>query len=191
MLTKTYNAVKTLLIIFAIVFVLPEIASAQKYYTKNGSISFFSKTSLENISADNNQVVSVLNSATGELQFSLLIKNFHFKKSLMEEHFNENYLESDQYPKATFKGNIADLAKVNFTTDGSYNVSVSGDLTIHGVTQKISSTATITVKAGMINATSKFNARPADYNITIPKVVRDNIAETIEVTVSCNYDQKM
>ena len=164
---------------------------AQKYFTKNGNISFFSKTNIENISSDNNQVVSVLNSETGELQFSVLIRNFHFKKSLMEEHFNEKYLESDKYPKASFKGTIADIKAVNFTTDGSYNVTASGDLTIHGVTQKVTSNGTITIKSGKINATSKFVATPGDYNITIPKIVRENISDNIEVTVNCDYDQKM
>ena len=109
----------------------------------------------------------------------------------MEEHFNENYLESEKFPKASFKGTIADIAKVNFTTDGVYTVTVVGDLTIHGITQKVTTNGTVTVKAGKINATSKFNAKPADYNISIPKLVKDNISETIEVTVNCDYDQKM
>ncbi|MEJ7589086.1 MAG: YceI family protein [Ferruginibacter sp.] len=164
---------------------------AQKYYTKNGLIAFFSKTRLENISADNNQVVSVLNTQTGELQFSVIIKNFHFKKALMEEHFNENYLESDKFPKATFKGNITDISKINFTADGLYTVTVSGHLAIHGVTQKVSFPGSITVKGGKITAASKFIARPSDYNIAIPRLVKDNIAETIEVTVYCGYDQKL
>ncbi|MEP7163275.1 MAG: YceI family protein [Ferruginibacter sp.] len=165
--------------------------NAQKVYTKNGAISFFSKASIENISADNNQVVSVLTLPTGELQFSVLIKGFHFKKSLMEEHFNENYMESDKYPKATFKGTINDLSKVNFTTDGNYTVEVAGDLTIHGITNKTTTTGTITVKAGTITATSKFKIKLSDYKISIPKIVKDNIAEVVDVTVSCVYDQKL
>ncbi|MFT3682144.1 MAG: YceI family protein [Ferruginibacter sp.] len=176
-----------------IVFILAisVFSNAQKYYTKNGSISFFSGTKLEDIKADNNQVVSVLNAQTGELQFSVLIKGFHFAKATMEEHFNENYLESDKYPKSTFKGTVADISKVNFTKDGSYPVTVSGDLTIHGVTKKVSSTGSITVKAGVPAASSKFNIKLADYKVTIPSVVSNNIAETIEITVSCKYDQKM
>jgi hypothetical protein len=166
-------------------------AIAQKYFTKNGHISFFSSTNLENISADNNQVVSVLSVQDGALQFSALIRNFHFKKALMEEHFNENYLESDKFPKANFKGTISDISKVNFTVDGSYPVNVIGDLTVHGVTQKVSTAGTITVKGGKITAQSKFIAKPSDYQITIPKLVRDNISESIEVSVNCDYDQKM
>ncbi|MEO6722523.1 MAG: YceI family protein [Ferruginibacter sp.] len=182
---------KKLLLYSLMIIALPNLAVAQKYFTKNGTISFFSKTPLENISADNNQTVSVLNTQNGEFNFSLLVRNFHFKKALMEEHFNENYMESDKLPKAAFKGNIADPAKVNFTQDGTYNITVTGDLTIHGVTHKISAPGTITVKGGVIAANSKFIVKPEDYNISIPKIVRENIAETIEVTVSCSYQNKM
>jgi polyisoprenoid-binding protein YceI len=166
-------------------------ASAQKYFTKNGNISFFSATSMENIKADNNQVMSVLNITTGELQFSLLIKNFHFKKALMEEHFNENYLESDKFPKSTFKGTITDISKVNFSKDGNYPVTASGDLVMHGVTQKITTGGKISISGGKITGTTVFKLTLADYNISIPKVVETNISKTIEITVNCLYDQKM
>ena len=166
-------------------------ASAQKVYTKNGSASFFSKSPLENISADNNQVMSVLNKQTGDIQFSILIKSFRFKKALMEEHFNENYLESDKYPKANFKGLVTDISSVNFLKDGSYPVKVSGDLTMHGVTNKVSAAGTITVKAGVAVASGKFSVKLADYKIEVPKLVKDNIAEVIDITVACTYDQKM
>jgi YceI-like domain len=165
-------------------------AQSQVFFTKNGLVSFYSSAPIENIKADNNQVISIINTASGEMQFSLLVKAFHFKKSLMEEHFNENYMESKKYPKATFKGRITDLAKVNFATDGTYSVAVSGDLTIHGVTNKINAAGTITVKGGAISAHSKFPVRLADHKIEIPKIVRDNIAKVVEVTVSCTYDKK-
>jgi len=165
--------------------------NAQKVYTKNGSVSFFSTSPLENISADNSQVMSVLNIPTGDMQFSVLIKSFHFKKSLMETHFNENYMESDKYPKATFKGKINDLTKVNFTADGTYTVEVSGDLTMHGVSNKTTTQGTITIKSGVITASANFKVRLADYKISIPKIVKDNIAEVVDVKISCLYDQKM
>ena len=164
---------------------------AQKYYTKNGSISFYSKAALEDIKADNNQVMAVINTQSGELQFSLLTKGFHFKKALMEEHFNADYMESDKFPKATFKGAITDIAKVNFSKDGNYAVTVSGDLTIHGVTQKTTANGNIAVKDGKIAGSSTFNITVADYGISIPKIYRDNIAKTIAITVACNYDQKL
>lgn len=179
--------------IFFLLFLLLTTVSvqSQKVYTKNGNISFFSKTSLENISADNNQVTAIFNQQTGELQFSVLIKAFHFKKALMEEHFNENYMESDKYSKAIFKGAVADMSKVNLTKDGSYPVSVTGDLTIHGVTNKVTVPGTIVVRSGVISSESSFNIKPADYKISIPKLVKDNIAETINITVNCNYTQKL
>lgn len=166
-------------------------ASAQKHYTKNGSISFFSKTSLENISADNNQVVGILDTQTGEIQFSLLVRSFHFAKALMEEHFNEDYMESDKFPRATFRGNITDLSRVSFSTDGMYTVPVEGNMTIHGVSRKITTHGTIMINGGKITASSKFIVKVSDYNITIPALVKDNIAESVEISVSCRLDQKM
>ena len=159
-----------------------QISLAQKVYTKNGTITFFSKSPLENITAINKQVMSVLNTENGDLQFSLLVKGFHFEKALMEEHFNENYMESDKFPKSTFKGIISNVASVDFTKEGEYAVSVSGDLTIHGVTQKVSVPGTIRVKNGNVSAVSTFKVKVADYNISIPKVVKDNIAEQIEIS---------
>lgn len=167
------------------------ITDAQKVYTKNGTVSFFSKAPLENISAGNNQVMSVLVLTSGDIQFSVLIKSFHFKKSLMEEHFNENYMESNKYPKAIFKGKIVDLSKVNFTADGNYTVQVTGDLTIHGVTNKVTTAGTITVQSGIISASSTFRIKLADYRISIPGIVKDNISETVDITASCKYDQKL
>ena len=166
-------------------------AVAQRVYTKNGSISFFSKSPLEDITAKNNEVMSVIDQQTGDIQFSVLIKSFRFKKSLMEQHFNESYMESDKFPKATFKGLMTDISGVNFTSDGTYPVTVSGDLTIHGVTNKVISKGDILVKNGIPAARSTFNINLADYKITIPAVVKNNIAKTIAITVSCLYNQKM
>jgi polyisoprenoid-binding protein YceI len=164
---------------------------AQKFYTKNGLISFYSKSTVEDITADNNEVLSVLNTATGDLQFSVLNTGFHFKKALMEEHFNENYMESDKYPKSIFKGKIENLSAVNFAKDGNYNVTVTGPLTMHGVTNTVSAAGTITIKNGLISASSKFKINLSDYKISIPSVVKNNIAETIDIKVSCSYPNKM
>lgn len=166
-------------------------AAAQKLYTKNGVTSFFSSTKMEDIKAENNQVLCVLNTQTGELQFSLLNKGFHFAKALMEEHFNENYMESNKFPKSTFKGTVADVSKVNFSKDGTYPVTVKGDLNIHGVTKNVSASGNIVVKDGKAITTSKFSVKLADYNINVPSAVKNNIAESIEITVNCLLDQKM
>jgi len=163
--------------------------SAQLYFTKNGNISFFSTTPMEDIKADNNQVISIINS-NGDIQFSLLSNAFHFKKALMEEHFNADYIESEKYPKATFKGTISNPGSVNYGTDGTYNVTVSGSLQIHGVTNTVSVPGKITVSAGKISAFSKFKIKLKDYNISIPAAVKNNIAETVELTINCSYEKK-
>lgn len=181
---------KKIMFTLCLISCLQYFAQSQVFFTKNGLVSFYSSAPIENIKADNNQVISIINTITGEMQFSLLVNAFHFKKSLMEEHFNENYMESKKYPKATFKGKITDISNVNFAADGNYPVTVTGDLTIHGVTNKITAAGTVSVKGGAISAHSKFPVRLADYKIEIPKIVRDNIAKVVEVTVSCSYGKK-
>jgi polyisoprenoid-binding protein YceI len=178
-------------IVLIVCIVLSAHSFAQKFYTKNGLVSFYSKATVEDITADNNEVLSVINTATGDMQFSLLNTGFHFKKALMEEHFNEDYMESDKYPKSTFKGKITNLSAINFTKDGIYNTAVTGDLTMHGVTNTITTNGIITIKNGAVSATSKFKIKLTDYKIVIPSVVKNNIAETIDITVSCNYPNKL
>jgi hypothetical protein len=171
-----------------IAFLLASTASAQTYITRSGKITFFSKAPVENIEAINNEVTSILDTKKGELAFIALIKSFKFQKALMEEHFNENYMESNTFPKANFKGTITDLSKVNFSRDGTYSVNVKGDLTIHGVTKNVEAPGTITVSQGKIAGSSKFNIKLKDYNIKIPTAVINNIAETISITVDCKYE---
>ncbi len=161
--------------------------NGQKYMTKNGFIGFYSHTPMEDIKADNNQVVGVLDISTGEMVFQALIKSFHFDRALMEEHFNENYMESEKFPKSLFKGKITNLASVDFSKTGTYDVTVEGDLTIRDVTNKISTKGTIEVVNGGINANSKFNIVPEDYKITIPGVVRDKFDKSMAVTVTMKY----
>jgi polyisoprenoid-binding protein YceI len=175
-------------LIFSIIILsLFSSVNAQKYMTKNGFISFYGHTSMEDMKADNNQVASVLDISTGELVFQVLIKSFHFDRALMEEHFNENYMESDKFPKATFKGKITNLQAVNFTKNGTYDVTVEGDLTIRDATNKVSAKGSIEVISGGINANSKFNISPEDYKINIPGVVKEKIAKNLEVTVTMKY----
>ncbi len=162
-------------------------ANAQKYMTKNGYIGFFSHTSMEDIKGDNNQVVGAIDVTTGEMVFQAVIKSFHFDRALMEEHFNENYMESDKIPKSSFKGKITNLSSIDFSKNGTYDVTVEGDLTIHDVTNKISTKGTLEVVSGGINANAKFNIVPEDYKISIPGVVRDKINKNLEVTVAMKY----
>lgn len=163
------------------------VAHAQKFMTKNGYIGFYSHTAMEDIKGDNNQVVGALDIKTGDIVFQALIKSFHFDRALMEEHFNENYMESDKFPKSVFKGKITNLTDVNFSKNGTYNVTVDGDLTIHDVTNKVSVKGTLEVTADGINTGSKFNIVPEDYKINIPGVVREKINKSLEVTVNMKF----
>jgi polyisoprenoid-binding protein YceI len=174
---------KTGLNIFIAIVLLSTSAAAQKFITKNGSISFYSSTPVEDIEAHNNQVNAALDAKTGDFVFRVLIKSFKFEKALMQEHFNENYMESHKYPNATFQGKVTNLTAVDFSAAGSYEAVIEGKLTIHGVTNEIKETGTFTVGSDGIKGNAKFDVKVADYDIEIPKTVINNIAEVIEVTV--------
>jgi hypothetical protein len=161
---------------------------AQKYFTRSGTITFTSEAPLEKIEAVNQKATSIMDIASGKMEFAVLIKAFQFEKALMQEHFNENYLESDKYPKAIFKGQIDNISSVDFSKDGTYPVKVSGDLTIHGVTKPVQSTGTLSIKDGKINGASTFEVAVADYEIKIPNIVKDNIAKTVEIIVAVDYE---
>ncbi len=161
--------------------------TGQKYFSKTGKISFFSEASLEKIEAHNTSASTVIDIATGAVEWAVLIQGFTFEKSLMQEHFNENYMESAKYPKAKFKGQVDNLSAVQFNRDGTYTANVSGQLEMHGVTKPVTIPATVTVKGGMISAKAKFNVTLADYNISIPKLVADNISKTVRVEVTADY----
>src|ERR1700750_1392280 len=129
------NMKKATVLVMGLVFAISGVFAQDKFFTKTGKISFYSKTTMENIEAHNRSVTAVLDAKTGNVQFSALIKGFEFEKALMQQHFNENYLESTKYPQASFKGQIVNNSDVNYTKDGTYNVKVKGQLTLHGETQ--------------------------------------------------------
>jgi hypothetical protein len=175
-------------ILFVVIAVgLFQFTHAQKYISKTGHIWIYSYTPVEVIEAHNRQVVSILDAASGDLQFSLLVKSFEFKIALMQEHFNENYMESDKLPKSSFKGKITNLNTIDLKKDGIYPAEVSGDLTIHGVTKPVTTTGTIEIKGQTLNAKAKFTVSPKDYDIVIPSLVEEKIAKTIDVNVDVPY----
>ena len=163
---------------------------AQKYFTRTGEISFFSSTSIEDIEAHNKTVTAVFDSKTGAIQYSVTMKAFHFEKALMEEHFNENYVESDEFPKSSFKGMIVDMKSINLKKDGMYTSDVTGKLTIHGVTKEVTTKAQFTVKGEKVIGEAKIKVNPEDYKIEIPGVVREKIAKELEVTIVMNFVEK-
>lgn len=165
-------------------------SQAQKLVTKTAQVKFFSHTPVEDIQAFNNQVLSVVNLDDGSVAFSLLLKSFEFEKALMQEHFNEKYVESDKYPKATFKGVIhKDGKPMEFSEDGSFDVQAKGTMNFHGVERPINSKGTITVQGKDIKLESKLTLSPDEYNITIPGVVAEKIAKDIEVTVYATFQK--
>jgi hypothetical protein len=178
---------KTILILLSVALSLA--ASAQtKYFTRNGRVFFNASSPLEKIEAINDKSTSVVDISTGQVEFAVLLKAFLFERALMQEHFNENYVESDKFPKAVFKGTIADASSIDRSKDGSYPVKVTGKLTLHGVTRDVETAATFTVKNGALSATTDFNIEPGDYNIPIPGLVKDKIAKTISINVQSNYE---
>ncbi|MEO6759079.1 MAG: YceI family protein [Saprospiraceae bacterium] len=169
---------------FAVLFLLSTgpIAS-QRYFTRDANVYFNATSPLEKIEATSKTGTCVLDTQTGQMEWKVLIKGFQMEKALMQEHFNENYMESSKYPTAQFKGTITNLAAVNFKQDGKYGAQVKGQLILHGVTKDVDLAGTIKVNAGTITLFSSFQVLAADYGITIPALMRDKIAQVINVSV--------
>ncbi len=164
-------------------------AQAQKYITKTGHIRFFSSTPVEDIEAHNRQVNSALDQQTGDFVFKVLMKSFQFEKALMQEHFNENYVESDKFPNAAFTGKVLNINSIDFSKNGIYNATVEGDLTIKGVTKKVSEKGTFEVKNGTVIGKTTFNLLLSDFGIKIPNTVANNISKTIQIDVDVNLEK--
>ncbi|HTK20368.1 MAG TPA: YceI family protein [Mucilaginibacter sp.] len=171
-----------------ILFTLLNITkTAQDLYTcKNAHIALFSKALIEDIKAETSAGVSVFNATSGELDFSVPISTFQFEKAFMQQHFNSDYMESDKYPRAIFKGKIQE--HIDIAREGSYPVNVSGDLSIHGITQKRTIQGTVTIKNGVVSMASEFMVKCADHHIDIPQILFYHIAESIKVTVLATYN---
>lgn len=162
-------------------------ACAQRYIARTGHIRFFSYSPIEDIEAHNREVSSIIDLSSGELVFSLPVKAFQFEKALMQEHFNEKYMESDKFPKAQFKGKITDISSLDLKRKGPHNAQVTGNLTVHGVTKPVTTSATLSLVGKDLSALATFIVKPADHDIEIPWIVRNNIAKEMEVTVEITY----
>ncbi|MDO9614515.1 MAG: YceI family protein [Bacteroidota bacterium] len=157
-----------------------------KFISKNAYISFYSSTPLEDILGESNEAVTILNAETGEIGFQALMTTFHFKRALMEEHFNENYMESTKFPKARFNGKIEGFNKDMLNAPVA-NIKVTGLLNVHGVEKTITVPGTLGIENGKLVGTSKFKVTPEDYGIVIPAIVRDKIGNEMEITVKATY----
>ena len=168
------------LIAISTLFFVSSVEAQKTYGTRNGQIVFQSPSD-EDVKAINNEVSSRLQD-NGTLSFSLLIKGFKFKMAEMQDHFNTQYLQSNQFPRADFKGTITNIASVNFAKDGNYPVKVKGDLTLHGVTRPVSADGNIQVAKGKPLAKASFTIIIKDFGVNAP-----DVTEKVTITVNCQY----
>ncbi len=176
---------KLILAVSTALFTLNGFAQIYIAKDKSAQIKFFSSTPVENIDATNDAVTSILNASTDSVVVKVPINAFIFPKSLMQEHFNENYMESAKYPQASFRGKVNE--KVDYTKNGDNKVTCTGDLTIHGVKKPVTLAGTMKVVEGKVILDSKFMVKLKDFNIEVPKIVFQNIAEEIQVTMTSTY----
>lgn len=165
---------------------------AQKYMTRTAKVSFnaTAEGSPEKIEAINNEVANIFDGKTGDVVFQIPVKSFKFERALMQEHFNENYMESDKYPKAEFKGAFADMSGIDLNKDGTYDTKVSGLLTIHGVTNEVKVPGTVQVKGSNVILKAKFTVLLVDYKIAIPAVAVGKLAKEAKIAIESNLTKK-
>ncbi|MEE2953550.1 MAG: YceI family protein [Bacteroidota bacterium] len=175
------------LIIF--VFVSQFLFSQDRFITRNGIVSFSSEAPLEKIEAINNKVSCVLDFKTGEIVFQIYMISFNFDKALMQEHFNEKYVESEIYPKSIFKGKIQNWESVNKKQGEKYNVKASGIIEIHGIKKEIGADGTLELINKEVHIQSDFFIRVSDFNIKVPRIVRNNIAKEVIINVDVTLNK--
>lgn len=161
--------------------------SQEKYYTKTGKAYFLSHTDVIDIDGTNKQAISFFDVKSGEIVCAMLIKGFEFTLATAAEHFNETYMESHLYPKANFKGKIVDYDKIDISKKGLLNITVTGDLTLHGVTKTVTVPATVDIKEGSAIGKCNFKVSISDYGIKVPAVVEDRVAKIVDIEVELDY----
>ncbi len=178
------NYMKKIALLITFAFIALSTFAQTKYLTRTGNVSFFSHATLEDITANSHQATALLNSGTGALAFKIPIKSFEFEKALMQEHFNENYMQSAKFPQATFNGAVTNNSTVNYTKSGTYKTTVKGKLTIHGVTKDVEVPGEIIVdtKGEKITTKTTYIIALADYGIKNDKA--NKIAENIEIRIN-------
>lgn len=173
-----------------VMFILALVASASaqdKYITKTGHVWIHSKTPVKEIVAHNRQITSILDTKTGDMIVSCFLIDFKFDNQLVEEHFNENYVESAKFPKVKFKGKVVDIASINFKKNGSYKRMVQGVMEMHGKSINLKDEGTAVVKDGKIIASASFTVTAEQFAIIIPEIVKDKIQKNIQVNVEFVY----
>ncbi|NOX45665.1 MAG: YceI family protein [Chlorobi bacterium] len=163
---------------------------AQKYITKSGRIDIVSNSPLFTVEGVNKKVASILNTETGELVISMLIRSFEFEEALMEEQFNGNYMQSKTYPKSIFKGRISNIKEIDFAKDGKYKAQIEGKITIHGITKEIREQGLISISEKMISAESEFYISLSDFDIKIEKAFKNSIDDKVLLKVNFKFNKQ-
>ncbi len=182
---KPFNIVAVCIIAF--IAILP--VKGQKYFTKSGMVSFYSNSPMEKIEGITKSANCILDVTSGALEMAVLVKSLNFQKALMQEHFNENYMESNKFPKATFKGELTNIADIKLNTAGTYTAKVKGNIMIHGVSKPIEIPVTFKSDGTKTSATTDFDLTVADFNISIPSLVKDNIAKIVKVSIKVDLEE--
>lgn len=162
-------------------------AYSQKYFSKNAVVRFHSDSPVEKIDALNSSGSTVIDMSSGKIEFAVLNNAFVFEKALMQEHFNENYMESTKFPKTVFKGTISDYNSIQLTKPGEYQATITGQLSMHGVTKDVSTTALFKVDTKSVQGVAKFNVKCSDYEIEIPALVKKNVSNDVSISVKVDY----
>ena len=175
------------IISFLFLVVVIQTAQGQNIFRcSSGEVTFYSQAPIEDITATSNSMNSILNTSNNEIVFVVSMRSFKFKKAMMEDHFNEKYIESDKYPNTTYKGKINET--VDYTKDGEYEITSTGTLNIHGVDKERTEKGKLVIKNGVISIQSEFNVAIKDHNIEVPKLLAQNIAETVNVKFTAQYE---
>ena len=176
---------KKIVFLFALALVFLNSAAQNRFFTKDAKINFNSSTPVEDIVAESNQATTLIDIEKNDVAFSVLTTSFKFRRALMEEHFNENYIESPKFPKAKFSGKI--ISPIDWKSEKQIVADVKGNLTLHGVTREVTLKAQITPGKGKIIASAEFKITPEQFEIPIPSAVRDKIAKEVTIKIEAVY----
>jgi len=174
-----------IILLIALGFITISAGAQNRYFTKDAKINFNSSTPLEDIIAESNQATTFIDIEKNEVAFSVLTTSFKFRRALMEEHFNENYMESSKFPKAKFNGKI--ISPIDWKSEKQVTVDVKGELTMHGASKEVTLKAQITPGKGKITAISELKVMPEDFKISIPSAVREKIAKEVTIKIEAVY----
>ena len=179
---------KRIILILVTAGMFAGMGTAQRYITKEGVCDIFSETSFFTIEATNKKVASILDASNGEIVASTLMRSFKYQEALVEEHFNENYMESHLYPKGIFKGKITNFSDVDLGKDGTYPITIKGSLEFHGQTNSLTTQGELLVKGDVITGSTEFEVSLAAYKIKVEEKYKDRIRDEIKIDLHFDYN---